>query len=43
MKHKVGRPRNQWKTSKITIPQPILAQVNELVAKFKRERGDKDD
>lgn len=38
MKRKVGRPRNWWKNSKIAIPQPILAEVNELVAKFKRER-----
>lgn len=43
MKRKVGRPRNWWKTSKIAIPQPILAEVNELVAKFKREQGDKSD
>lgn len=43
MKRKAGRPRNQWKTAQPRVPEPILAEVYELVAKFKREQGDKND
>lgn len=34
----VGRPNNKWKSSKIWIPQPLLKEINEMVAKFKKSQ-----